>query len=218
MRGRLSPMANTVKHLSFPGFMKMLKRVIDILLGSLLLVLTFPLTTVIVIGIKLSSPGPIFFRQWRAGLNGKPFLIYKFRTMTVCEDKSNIKQVIRDVNRITTFGAFLRHRCLDELPQFINVLQGRMSIVGPRPHPLGMDDEFRKKVSGYALRQKMKPGITGLAQIYGFRGEIDSFDKINKRTVYDIEYINSWSVIGDLKIILLTPMKVFLGNNAYRSI
>lgn len=197
--------------------MKMLKRVIDILLGSLLLVLTFPLTTVIVIVIKLSSPGPIFFRQWRAGLNGKPFLIYKFRTMTVCEDKSNKTQVTRDVNSITAFGAFLRRRCLDELPQFINVLQGRMSIVGPRPHPLGMDDEFRKKVPGYALRQKMKPGITGLAQINGFIGEIDSLDKIEKRTVYDIEYINSWSVIGDLKIILLTPTKVFLGNNAYRS-
>jgi len=208
-------MANTVKLMSFPGFMKVLKRFIDILLGSLLLVLTLPLITVIVIGIKFSSPGPIFFRQWRTGLNGKPFLIYKFRTMAVCENKFNIEQVTRDDNHITTFGAFLRRGSLDELPQLINVLQGRMSLVGPRPHPLSMDDDFRRKVSGYVLRQKMRPGITGLAQIHGFRGEIDSLEKIKKRTDCDIEYINSWSIIGDLKIILLTPVKVFFGKNAH---
>ncbi len=187
----------------------------DIVLSSIIMTIVSPIMVIIAVGIKLSSPGPVIFKQWRYGLDGKPIIIYKFRTMTVCEDGYSFHQVTPHDNRVTPLGKFLRHRSLDELPQFINVLQGRMSIVGPRPHTVAMNEEFRSKVSGYMMRHKVKPGITGLSQINDYRGMTDSIEKIRKRTEYDLRYINNWSIWTDFKIIILTVLKIISCTNAY---
>ena len=197
------------------GFNSLLKRTEDIVLSLLLLLLVSPLLLLTAIAIKLTSRGPILFKQWRYGLDGQPIEIYKFRTMTVCEDGYDFKQAVECDPRVTSLGAFLRRTSLDELPQFINVLQGRMSIVGPRPHPVALNEAFRKRVPGYMLRHKVKPGVTGLAQVNGWRGETDTLEKMEKRIEYDLEYLRQWSLFLDLKIIALTIWNGAWRTNAY---
>jgi putative colanic acid biosynthesis UDP-glucose lipid carrier transferase len=194
------------------GFSSLLKRTEDLLLSVFTLLLTSPLFFLIGLGIKLTSRGPLLFKQWRYGLDGQPIEIYKFRTMTVCEKDEEFKQAVPCDPRVTRFGAILRRTSLDELPQFINVLQGRMSIVGPRPHPVPLNEAYRKRVPGYMLRHKVKPGVTGLAQVNGWRGETDTLEKMEKRIEYDLEYLRQWSLFLDLKIIALT-----IWNNAWRT-
>ncbi len=198
----------------FLGVNSFIKRLEDIVLSLCILLLTSPFFLVIAIIIKCTSKGPSIFKQHRYGLHGEHFVIYKFRTMTVCEDGYHFKQATKNDVRITPFGAFLRSTSLDELPQFLNVLQGRMSIVGPRPHPIAMNEEFRKLVAGYMLRHKVKPGITGLAQINGFRGETDTLEKMENRIKYDLEYLRQWSLLLDLKIIVQTVISGAWRNNA----
>lgn len=173
----------------------------------------------IVIGflIKLTSRGPVFFKQKRYGFNGKEIIVWKFRTMRVEKPDTSKKyhQATKNDPRVTPVGRILRKTSLDELPQFINVLQGRMSIVGPRPHPILLDEQFRKRIYGYMLRHKVKPGITGWAQVNGWRGETDTIEKMEKRIEHDIFYIKNWSLTFDLKIVLLTFFKGFTGDNAY---
>jgi putative colanic acid biosynthesis UDP-glucose lipid carrier transferase len=170
----------------------------------------------IALGVKCSSPGPVIFKQPRYGMNGEEIIVWKFRTMTVCEDGTDdCRQARKEDARVTRFGAFLRKYSLDELPQFINVLQGRMAIVGPRPHAIAHNEYYRKRIPGYMLRHKAKPGITGFAQINGWRGETDTLDKMEKRIECDLEYMRNWSLWLDLKIVLLTVFKGFKGENAY---
>lgn len=186
------------------GVNLLLKRAEDLLLASIILLAASPFMLFIAVAIKLTSRGPVLFSQWRYGLNGYAIKIYKFRTMTVCEDGYKFKQATQCDPRVTRLGAFLRRTSLDELPQFINVIQGRMSLVGPRPHPVAMNEKYRKVVPGYMLRHKVKPGITGLAQVEGWRGETDTLEKIEKRVLFDLEYLRQWSVLLDLKIIFKT--------------
>jgi putative colanic acid biosynthesis UDP-glucose lipid carrier transferase len=199
----------------FAGLEVMLKRLVDVILASTILVLISPILLAIALGVKLSSPGPILFKQRRYGINGQEITVYKFRSMTVTEDGDKVTQAKRNDKRITKFGAFLRRTSLDELPQFINVLQGRMSIVGPRPHAIAHNEEYRKLISGYMLRHKVKPGITGWAQVNGYRGETDTLDKMQKRIEYDLQYIREWSLLLDLQIIFKTAFVVFNHKNAY---
>jgi putative colanic acid biosynthesis UDP-glucose lipid carrier transferase len=192
-----------------------LKNAEDFVLGSIILLIVFIPMIIIGIGVKLSSPGPVIFKQTRYGLRGEKIAVWKFRTMNVCENGSDIKQVSRDDPRVTRFGNFLRKTSLDELPQFINVLQGSMSIVGPRPHAVAHNEQYRKIVDGYMLRHKVKPGITGLAQVSGWRGETDTLEKMQKRIEYDLAYIRNWSLWLDIRIIFRTIIKEFAGENAY---
>lgn len=191
------------------------KRLSDIVLATLILVLIAPLMLVITLAVKLSSPGPVIFKQRRHGLNGEEIIVYKFRSMKVCEDGEDIRQARRDDDRVTPIGRFLRKTSLDELPQFINVLQGRMSIVGPRPHAVAHNELYRKLVSGYMLRHKAKPGITGWAQVNGLRGETETLDKMAARIQYDLDYLRNWSLSLDLLIILKTIWLVFRDARAY---
>jgi putative colanic acid biosynthesis UDP-glucose lipid carrier transferase len=170
---------------------------------------------VISAAVKLSSPGPIFFRQKRYGIDGRSIEVWKFRSMRVMENGNDITQVIRGDNRITPVGSFLRRTSLDELPQFINVLMGDMSIVGPRPHAVAHNEQYRNQINSYMLRHKVKPGITGWAQINGWRGETDTLDKMQKRVEHDLAYIHNWSLWWDLKIVFLTVFKGFIHKNAY---
>lgn len=192
-----------------------LKKIEDLVLGSIILLLTLPLMAVIAIAIKLSSPGPVLFKQRRHGLNGEVIKIFKFRTMTSLEDGDVIVQATQEDSRITKIGKFLRRHSLDELPQFFNVLEGTMSIVGPRPHALAHNEHYRQLISGYMQRHKVKPGITGWAQAHGLRGETDTIEKMQKRVEYDLYYINHWSIGLDLKIIFLTIFNGFKGETAY---
>jgi putative colanic acid biosynthesis UDP-glucose lipid carrier transferase len=169
----------------------------------------------IALGVKISSPGPVIFRQKRYGVDGSSIDVWKFRTMTVCENGAQVVQATRNDPRIKPYGAFLRKYSLDELPQFFNVLQGRMSIVGPRPHAVSHNELYRKEITSYMLRHKVKPGITGLAQVSGCRGETDTLEKMERRVVYDLTYIQNWSLLLDLKIIFLTMFQVFKDPNAY---
>ncbi|MDP3419437.1 MAG: undecaprenyl-phosphate glucose phosphotransferase, partial [Thiobacillus sp.] len=177
------------------------KRISDVVIASLILLLIWPLLLIVAAGVKLSSPGPIIFKQRRYGLDGQEILVYKFRSMRVCDDGDVIKQAGRCDPRITRFGAFIRRTSLDELPQFINVLQGRMSVVGPRPHAVAHNEQYRKLIKGYMLRHKVKPGITGWAQVNGLRGETETLDKMRARIQYDIDYMRNWSLVFDLMII-----------------
>ncbi|WP_281198112.1 sugar transferase, partial [Methylophaga muralis] len=149
----------------------------------------------IAIGIKATSKGPVFFKQTRYGMDGEKIKVWKFRTMTVAEDGDKVIQAKKDDQRITHFGGILRKTSLDELPQFFNSLGGSMSIVGPRPHAVAHNEEYRAKIQGYMLRHKVKPGITGLAQINGFRGETDTLDKMEGRVKYDLQYIQTWTLL-----------------------
>ncbi len=192
-----------------------LKRLEDII-GSLA-ILSFIAIPMLVIAalIKLDSRGPVLFKQKRYGIDGKEIKVYKFRSMRVMDNGAVVKQATKGDPRITKLGAFLRRTSLDELPQFINVLQGKMSIVGPRPHAVAHNEEYRKLVDYYMLRHKVKPGITGWAQINGWRGETDTLEKMEKRIEFDLEYIRHWSVLLDIKIIYLTLFKGFVNKNAY---
>jgi putative colanic acid biosysnthesis UDP-glucose lipid carrier transferase len=199
----------------FYGFNGVVKRISDFILAALILALISPLMLAIAVGVKLSSPGPILFRQRRYGLDGKRIMVYKFRSMTVAEDGDVVRQATRNDARVTRFGAFLRRSSLDELPQFINVLQGRMSIVGPRPHAVAHNEMYRKLIRGYMIRHKVKPGITGLAQVNGFRGETQTVEKMKARIDYDLAYLRNWSLLLDLQIILKTIVVVLQKHNAY---
>jgi putative colanic acid biosynthesis UDP-glucose lipid carrier transferase len=181
---------------------------------AVLLVMAIPMIA-IAIAVKLSSPGRIMYRQDRYGLDGRKFEIWKFRTMTVEESTNQFSQARRNDPRVTSIGRFLRKTSLDELPQFINVLQGRMSVVGPRPHPVALTEAQRSLVAGYMWRHKVKPGITGWAQVNGYRGETDTMEKIERRIALDMEYINNWSVMLDCKIIMMTFRTILVAENAY---
>lgn len=199
----------------FNGVDGWIKRSEDIILSSIiLLVISLPML-IIAAGIKLTSPGPVIYKQARYGLSGNSIYVWKFRTMTTCEDENAVIQAGKCDTRVTRFGAFLRRTSLDELPQFFNVLQGSMSVVGPRPHAIIHNEQYRHLINGYMLRHKVKPGITGLAQINGWRGETDTLDKMANRIEFDLAYIKDWSLVLDLKIILLSMMKGFSGRNVY---
>jgi len=193
----------------FSGMNGVLKRASDIVLASLILLLITPLLAAIAVGVKLSSPGPILFRQRRYGLDGREIVVYKFRSMTVTEDGPVVKQATRNDSRVTRFGAFMRRTSLDELPQFINVLQGRMSVVGPRPHAVAHNEMYRKLIKSYMIRHKVRPGITGWAQVNGLRGETETVDKMKARIEYDLDYLRNWSLRLDLAIIWKTVFVVF---------
>lgn len=199
----------------FAGTSGLVKRSSDIVLALLILVLISPLLLCIAIAVKLSSNGPVIFRQRRYGLDGKEILVYKFRTMTVCEDGGSIRQAQKNDSRITPLGRFLRKSSLDELPQFVNVLQGRMSIVGPRPHAIAHNELYRKLIKGYMIRHKVKPGITGWAQVNGYRGETETLDKMQGRIDYDLDYLRNWSLSLDLQIIFKTILVIFKDQSAY---
>jgi putative colanic acid biosysnthesis UDP-glucose lipid carrier transferase len=199
----------------FTGADGWIKRLEDFFLGALFLAIALVPMAVIGVTVKLTSPGPAIFKQRRYGLNGEVVDVWKFRTMSVCEDDEDVLQAKKSDPRITPLGKFLRKTSLDELPQLINVLQGRMSLVGPRPHAVTHNEEYRKLIHGYMLRHKVKPGITGWAQVNGWRGETNTLDKMEKRIEYDLEYIRNWSLWLDLKIIWLTVFRGFFGKNAY---
>lgn len=199
----------------FYGVDGWLKRIEDIVLGSLILVIVSIPMLIIGIAVKLTSPGPAIFKQRRYGLNGEVIDVLKFRSMTVMEDGNDIPQATKDDERVTKLGAFLRRTNLDELPQFFNVLKGSMSIVGPRPHAVAHNELYRRKVRGYMLRHKVKPGITGWAQVNGWRGETDTLDKMEKRVEHDLDYIRNWSLLWDLQIIVMTVFAAGARRNAY---
>ena len=200
----------------FDADAQLLKAVEDYVLASLILVLIAPLLALIAVGVKLSSPGPVLYRQARHGLDGKIIQVWKFRSMRVhAEERGQVTQAKRGDLRVTRFGAFLRRTSLDELPQFINVLQGTMSIVGPRPHAVQHNHHYKVLVQDYMQRHRVKPGITGWAQVNGLRGETDTVDKMAARVECDLYYMSRWSLWLDLKIVGLTIFKGFFGKNAY---
>lgn len=199
----------------FTGLSRVVKRVSDIVISLLILVLISPLLLLIALGVKLTSSGPVIFKQRRYGLDGNDIIVYKFRSMTVAEDGDTIQQARKHDQRVTPVGALLRATSLDELPQFFNVLQGRMSIVGPRPHAVAHNETYRKLIKGYMLRHKVLPGITGWAQVNGFRGETETLAKMKARIDYDLEYLRNWSLRLDLYIIAKTVWVVLKGENAY---
>jgi len=199
----------------FTGTNELVKRASDLVIASLIVVLISPLLLAIAIGVKLSSPGPVLFRQRRNGLDGHEIVVYKFRSMRTLEDGAVVRQATRNDPRVTPFGAFLRRTSFDELPQFFNVLQGTMSIVGPRPHAVTHNKEYRQIIKAYMVRHKVKPGITGWAQVNGQRGETDTVEKMRTRVEYDLEYLRNWSLGLDLKIIVQTIKLVFFDRHAY---
>jgi len=198
------------------GANRVIKDLEDRLLAFVILLLISPIVILVSIAIKLTSPGPILFKQKRHGWDGRVINIYKFRTMVLHDEEGDcVTQACKDDPRVTKLGKFLRKTSLDELPQFYNVLQGRMSIVGPRPHAIQHNEMYKEKVDRYMLRHMVKPGITGWAQVNGYRGETDTIDKMEKRIEYDLYYIENWSIWFDIKIILLTLFKGFGHRNAY---
>jgi len=192
-----------------------LKRAEDLLLGTLILAVVAVPMLLIAVAIKLGSPGPVIFRQVRYGVDGQPITVLKFRTMTVCEDGDHVPQACRGDRRVTPFGAFLRRTSLDELPQFFNVLRGDMSIVGPRPHARAHAEYYRRLIPNYVLRHKIRPGITGWAQVNGWRGETDELYKMEKRIEFDLEYIRNWSLWFDLRIVVRTVFHVLFAKDVY---
>ncbi len=199
----------------FTGINELTKRISDIVIASIILVLISPVLAAVALGVKLSSPGPVIFRQKRNGLDGDEITVYKFRSMTSQDNGAVVKQATKGDARITPFGAFLRKTSLDELPQFVNVLQGRMSIVGPRPHAVAHNEEYRQLIKAYMVRHKVRPGITGWAQVNGHRGETDTIEKMQARVEYDLEYLRNWSLGLDLQIIVRTIRLVFFDRHAY---
>jgi undecaprenyl-phosphate glucose phosphotransferase len=199
----------------FQGLGGWVKRLEDLAVGAAILALIALPMLVVALGVKLTSPGPVFFRQKRYGLNGREIRVLKFRTMSVMEDGAAVKQATKNDPRITPFGALLRRTSVDELPQFIQVLTGEMSIVGPRPHAIAHNEIYRSKIQGYMLRHKVKPGITGWAQVNGWRGETDTDEKMQKRVEHDLDYIRNWNLFLDLKIIWLTVFGSKTRRNAY---
>jgi putative colanic acid biosynthesis UDP-glucose lipid carrier transferase len=204
-----------IRESPFMGLNSFTKRASDIALAAFILLLLAPLMLAIAIAVRVSSPGPIIFRQRRYGLYGEEIIVYKFRSMVVMENGPAVVQASRHDGRLTRIGGFLRRTSLDELPQFVNVLQGRMSIVGPRPHAVAHNEQYRKLIKGYMLRHKVKPGITGWAQVNGLRGETATLDKMEARIQYDLDYLRNWSVWLDLWIILKTVKVVLTKENAF---
>lgn len=204
-----------IRESPFTGFNSMVKRGSDIVLGLLIQIMLLPAMLLIAIAVKVTSKGPVIFRQRRYGLYGEEIIVYKFRSMTVSEDGAVVTQATKNDQRVTPIGAFLRRSSLDELPQFINVLQGRMSIVGPRPHAVAHNEQYRKLIKGYMLRHKVKPGITGWAQVNGLRGETETLDKMEARIHFDLDYLRNWSLWLDLWIILRTVKVVLKRDNAH---
>jgi putative colanic acid biosynthesis UDP-glucose lipid carrier transferase len=191
------------------------KRLFDLAVGGLTLLVLGPAMVAIALVIKLTSRGPVFFRQRRYGLDGREILVWKFRSMTVCEDGHSVAQATKQDSRVTRLGAILRRTSLDELPQLFNVLGGSMSLVGPRPHAAAHNEQYRQMIEGYMLRHKVKPGITGLAQVRGWRGETDTLEKMQRRVECDHEYIREWSLWLDVKILFRTIFVVLKPQNAY---
>ena len=191
------------------------KRCVDFVLAAIALVVAGLPMLAIAAAVKLTSAGPVIFRQKRYGLDGKEIWVWKFRSMTVQDNGPEVKQATKNDSRLTSIGGFLRKSSLDELPQIINVLMGQMSLVGPRPHASAHNEFYRSKIEGYMLRHKVKPGITGLAQVNGCRGETETLDKMEKRISFDHQYIREWSIWLDLKIIIKTFTVVFSRQNAY---
>jgi len=204
-----------VRETPFSGMNGVLKRGSDIVFATMALAVIWPLLLAIAIGVRMSSPGPSLFRQRRYGLYGESISVYKFRTMRVCEDGHTITQAQRNDPRVTPFGSFLRRTSLDELPQLFNVLGGTMSLVGPRPHAVSHNEEYRKVIAGYMLRHKVRPGITGWAQVNGYRGETETVEKMQRRVEYDLDYLRNWSLRLDLNIIFRTALLVLRDHNAY---
>ncbi|PKH20158.1 undecaprenyl-phosphate glucose phosphotransferase [Enterobacterales bacterium CwR94] len=205
------PLFETPMH----GMNMVMKRIEDIIISTLILLLISPALLTIAALVKITSPGPVIFRQVRYGMDGKPIMVWKFRSMKVMENGAKVVQATKGDVRVTPIGRILRSTSLDELPQFINVLKGDMSIVGPRPHAVAHNEQYRALIQGYMLRHKVKPGITGWAQINGWRGETDTLEKMEKRVEFDLQYIRDWSVGLDLRIIFLTIFKGFVSKTAY---
>jgi putative colanic acid biosynthesis UDP-glucose lipid carrier transferase len=199
----------------FYGARGIIKRAFDIVFSLVLLLTSWPILLAVAAGVKLTSPGPAIFKQTRYGLDGKQIVVYKFRTMRVREDGDEVVQAKPHDDRVTTFGRFLRRTSLDELPQFVNVLQGHMSVVGPRPHAVSHNEMYRKVISGYMIRHKVKPGITGWAQVNGCRGETETLEKMRARVKYDLEYLRNWSLSLDFLIVLRSAGVIFSDRNAY---
>jgi putative colanic acid biosynthesis UDP-glucose lipid carrier transferase len=199
----------------FTGIDAVVKRITDLVLASLILLLLAPLMGLLALGVKLSSPGPIIFRQRRNGLGGEEIVVYKFRSMRATDDGPVVRQARQGDPRITPFGAFLRRTSMDELPQFINVLQGQMSIVGPRPHAVAHNEQYAQLIKAYMVRHKVRPGITGWAQVNGHRGETETVEKMRARLECDLDYLRNWSVALDLHIIARTIRLVAGDRNAY---
>jgi len=197
------------------GLNALFKRSLDLIVGAAAIAALAPVMALVAFGIKLGSKGPVLFRQRRYGLDGRQIVVWKFRSMTVAEDGATVTQATRDDKRITPLGAFLRRTSLDELPQLFNVMSGSMSLVGPRPHAVAHNEQYRGLIKGYMVRHKVKPGITGWAQVNGLRGETDSVDKMRQRIEHDIEYLQRWSPGFDLLILLKTAIIVFRRTNAY---
>jgi Undecaprenyl-phosphate glucose phosphotransferase len=194
------------------AFLKMIE---DYVIGAICLVLALPAMVVIAVAIKLDSEGPVFFRQRRHGYNHRVIEVLKFRTMRVLEDGESVRQATKNDSRVTRVGAFLRRTSLDELPQFWNVIRGEMSVVGPRPHAIAHNTYYGKLIEKYANRHRVKPGITGWAQVHGFRGETSDSDMMSKRVGYDLAYIENWSIWLDLKIVIMTPFFGVFRRSAY---
>src|ERR1700723_263234 len=199
----------------FYGYRGVAKRVTDVGFSAIILLLLLPLLVLIALVVKFSSPGPIIFKQRRYGLDGREIAVYKFRTMRVTEDGAQIRQASRTDSRITRFGGVLRRSSMDELPQLINVLQGRMSLVGPRPHAVAHNEEYRKLIKGYMVPPKVLPGITGLAQVNGCRGETSQLEEMEARVNYDLDYLRHWTPMLDIKIFWLPAVRVFRDDKPY---
>jgi putative colanic acid biosynthesis UDP-glucose lipid carrier transferase len=198
----------------FHGMDAVKKRALDWVLSSAVLLLSGPVMVAAAIAVKLSSPGPVLFKQRRYGLHGEEIVVYKFRSMTVCEDGPVVEQAKPRDGRITAVGRVLRRTSLDELPQLFNVLQGTMSFVGPRPHAVVHNEIYRKLISGYMIRHKVRPGITGWAQVHGLRGETATIEQMRLRAEFDLDYLRDWSLWLDVKILIRTAWIVIRGLNA----
>ena len=199
----------------FHGMPAVQKRAMDFVLSSIALLLTWPVMLLIALAVKISSPGPVLFKQRRYGLHGEEIIVYKFRSMTVCEDGPTIAQAQKGDRRFTRVGRFLRRTSMDELPQLFNVWEGNMSFVGPRPHAVAHNEMYRKLIGGYMIRHKVRPGMSGWAQIHGLRGETATLEQMRLRVQHDLEYLRNWSVWLDVKIMLKTALIVFGGRNAH---
>jgi putative colanic acid biosynthesis UDP-glucose lipid carrier transferase len=196
----------------FSGYRGVMKRMTDIVLTLLVMMPALPVMALVAMAVKLTSPGPVIFKQRRYGLDGEAILVYKFRSMYVTEDGPRVKQATRDDDRITAVGRWLRRTSLDELPQLFNVLDGTMSLVGPRPHAIAHNEMYRRLIKGYMLRHKVLPGITGLAQIKGYRGETAQLEQMQARVNYDLDYLRQWTPSLDLRILVRTVVQFLQGD------
>jgi len=219
LQGRMMEMGGfpvvALRESPFCGTDGLTKRASDFVLASLIFVFALPVMIAIALFIRFTSPGPVLFKQRRYGLDGEEITIYKFRTMTVAEDGADLVQARRNDPRVTGIGRLLRRMSLDELPQLFNVLNGSMSLVGPRPHAIAHNEKYRAEIPGYMMRHKVRPGMTGWAQVNGLRGETDTLDKMRERIRFDLEYLRNWSLWLDITILFRTAIRVWKDRNAY---